>query len=157
VVGHRIPGEESLQVSVYGLPRHSPSKVQALDGLFLAVNRSVLDSIRFDEGTFTGFHLYDLDFTYGAYLQGFRLGVCEDIAIIHASTGHFQSSSWQRYAASFLAKYRESLGTFQESSDGALPNFHFVVPDEAAFVRAVGLFCDPPRTRFTEIEIHDSE
>ena len=38
--------------------------VQALDGLFMAARRSVIERVSFDPVTFDGFHGYDLDFSY---------------------------------------------------------------------------------------------
>ena len=52
------------------------SNIQALDGCFLACRREVVATVGFDSSTFDGFHLYDLDFTFHAYLLGYRLAVC---------------------------------------------------------------------------------
>jgi hypothetical protein len=100
---------DRVTTTIYDLPGGHRAPIQALDGLFLAVNRSVLDSIRFDEETFTGFHLYDLDFTYGAYLQGFRLDICSDMGIIHASSGDYGGQEWPVFAAAFKQKYAGRL------------------------------------------------
>lgn len=78
--------------------------MQALDGVFLALRGSAARSLRFDERIFDGFHFYDLDFTYGAHLAGYRLGVSTDILLLHASEGRFEED-WKRYAQRFLEKY----------------------------------------------------
>ena len=87
----------SLRIGIVG-------GMQALDGVFLAMNRRVARGLRFDAATFDGFHFYDLDFTYRAALAGFRLAVSTEIQLLHASEGDF-GASWQRYAERFLAKY----------------------------------------------------
>jgi GT2 family glycosyltransferase len=83
-------------------------RIQALDGFFIAANRRVIQTVRFDEKTFDGFHAYDADFTFSAYLSGFRLAVCKDILIAHQSRGNFDEA-FHKYNAHFLEKYRGRL------------------------------------------------
>jgi hypothetical protein len=80
----------------------------ALDGLFFAVRREVLDQLCFDEKTFDGFHLYDLDFTFSAYLANFRLRVANDIHILHGSGGR-TDAAWQHYVQRFVVKHAKHL------------------------------------------------
>jgi len=82
--------------------------VQALDGFFIAVKREVLDHVQFDEVNFDGFHVYDTDFTFAAYLSGYKLAVCKDILIAHRSGGNY-GAEYQIYGARFADKYRERL------------------------------------------------
>jgi len=82
--------------------------IQALDGFFIAANRHVAESVRFDEETFDGFHVYDTDFTYTAFLRGFKLGVCKDILVAHQSGGDFKNA-YQAYGDRFQDKYRNHL------------------------------------------------
>ena len=79
--------------------------VQAVDGLFIAAKREVCAAIPFSADTFDGFHLYDLDFSYRAFLAGFRIAIAWDIPIIHASSGRLDAA-WQKYAQRFAAKFR---------------------------------------------------
>ena len=78
--------------------------IQALDGVFIATHRRVWEAIKYDEAEFDGFHLYDVDFTYRAYLAGLRLMVPMDLLLVHFSDGTY-SPTWQRYANRFLAKF----------------------------------------------------
>ncbi len=89
--------------------------IQALDGFFIAINRRVTETIRFDEKTFDGFHVYDTDFTYSTYLAGFKLAVCKDLLIAHQSRGKFDDV-YQEYGARFMNKYRAHLPV-QETID----------------------------------------
>jgi hypothetical protein len=82
--------------------------IQAMDGFFLAANRYVVDSVRFDEKTFDGFHGYDADFTYAAFLCGYELAVCKDVLIAHKSGGDFEGSH-KIYAEKFYEKYKDRL------------------------------------------------
>ena len=77
---------------------------QLLDGLFLAARRSLFERISFDEITFDGFHLYDLDFSYRTWLSGARTAICRDIAIHHQSRGEFKAE-YKRYAERFRRKF----------------------------------------------------
>jgi GT2 family glycosyltransferase len=78
--------------------------IQALDGVFIATHRRVWEKIKYDEAEFDGFHLYDVDFTYRAYLAGLRLMVPMDLLLVHFSDGTY-SPTWQHYANRFLAKF----------------------------------------------------
>ncbi len=98
-----------------GFDRAVVEGIQALDGLFLAANRRVLDAVRFDEATFDGFHLYDIDFTYAAHLAGFRVAVFKDILIVHQSYGNF-GDDWTPYADKFMRKYQGRLPNFAPAS-----------------------------------------
>jgi len=89
--------------------------IQALDGFFIATKRHVVNSVRFDEKTFDGFHLYDTDFSYAAFLRGFELAVCKDILIAHQSGGNF-GDVYKTYADRFREKYKDSLS--ENTEDG---------------------------------------
>lgn len=82
--------------------------IKMLDGLFFAVRRSVVQKVLFDDRTFDGFHGYDVDFTFSAFLAGFRLAVCNDIAVIHSSGGSFDES-YQKYKQRFANKHQATL------------------------------------------------
>ena len=90
--------------------------VQALDGVFFAANRRVVESVRFDEETFDGFHGYDTDFTFAAFLHGFEVAVCKDILIAHKkSAGDFEGI-YKTYASRFWEKYKDRLS--EKAGDG---------------------------------------
>jgi len=107
-VGSRISNPGRLMVTVYGAHSTAAVEVQAIDGVFLAVRREVLERIGFDEQTFDGWHLYDLDFTFSAHLAGFRAAVCQDVCLVHNSMGDY-STDWKRYMQRFEDKHRGRL------------------------------------------------
>lgn len=82
--------------------------IQMLDGLFFAVRRTVVRKVLFDEHNFDGFHGYDADFTYSAFLAGFSLAVCNDIAVIHYSHSSFDAV-FQQYNQRFVAKHATTI------------------------------------------------
>ncbi|GHT96486.1 hypothetical protein AGMMS49545_21570 [Betaproteobacteria bacterium] len=100
---------ESLALSVYGVSEWPVSRdIQAIDGLLMIATRTVVLATGFDAATFDGFHHYDLDFSFSAYLAGAKLGVCCDIPIIHASAGSY-NDQWRQSNERFLQKYMEKL------------------------------------------------
>lgn len=107
-VAHWIPQTGEYAIAVYDNSAPVIENIQALDGCFYAVNRNVTQQIKYDEKTFDGFHHYDLDFTFSAYLANFRLAVCNDIALVHHSMGKFDAT-WEEYQRRFLKKYEAVL------------------------------------------------
>jgi Glycosyltransferase like family len=107
-IAHVNAAENCFDVYIFGTPTRAVSGIQALDGIFLATTRRVLEAVSFDEQTFTDFHLYDLDFSFTAYLRGFRLGVCNDLPLIHTSPGHY-GDEWGRQAMRFYEKYKAHM------------------------------------------------
>ena len=100
------------RVLICAVPTRAVPRIQALDGLFFAVRREVLDRVRFDADTFDGFHCYDIDFTFSAYLAGFALAVACDLPVLHFSQGSFDQK-WEHYAKRFLEKHGTRLSPFR--------------------------------------------
>jgi len=90
--------------------------IQAFDGLFFATRASVARSLRFDAETFDHFHLYDLDFSYRAWIAGLRLAVCRDLVLIHHSHGNYDDR-WNEYRARFERKFAGRLDTAMPRRD----------------------------------------
>ena len=132
-------GVGQFVVKCFGGGDLSVPNVQALDGCFLACRREVAESIGFDAITFDGFHLYDVDFTFGAYLKGFRLAVCRDLALIHASMGTNADGAWAEYQKRFEAKYR---GRLSDGSRGHVRELRARLPREK-----LAWFCEPKELR----------
>ena len=62
-------------------------EVVCLDGLFMCFRRSLFDTIRFDDNTFSGFHCYDSDICMQVLSMGYSVNVTFDIDIEHRSNG----------------------------------------------------------------------
>lgn len=103
---HQSGRESRCVLTVYS-PEKEDAEVVVADGLFLAIRRSVLDSVRFDEQTFDAFHFYDLDICMQVR-RTHRVVVTSDIMVKHFSGGSFDQS-WREYGRRFVEKYRESL------------------------------------------------
>jgi GT2 family glycosyltransferase len=100
--------ERCYDVCIWCAPARAVTGIQALDGVFLAATRRLVEAVSFDEQIFQGFHLYDLDFSFTAHLLGFRLAVCNDLLLIHESWGSFDDE-WRRQAQLFRDKYRHYM------------------------------------------------
>jgi GT2 family glycosyltransferase len=100
--------QQGFVVRIFGAPARCVGGIRAMDGLFIAARRDVVEKIPFDSQTFDGFHHYDLDFSFAAHLAGFRLGIANDIHVIHKSWGS-QDQDWQTYLRRFDQKYAGRL------------------------------------------------
>lgn len=84
-----------------------PHRVVAIDGVFMALNRKAMETIRFDEDCPSKFHFYDLDASIDFHLSGGKVGV-GDILITHESPGLREfSDEWKTGERYFLNKYIE--------------------------------------------------
>lgn len=81
---------------------------QALDGVFMATRADVARALRFDDATFDHFHLYDLDFSFRAFLAGYRLAVCRDLVLVHYSQGTYDAK-WDEHRLRFERKFAGQL------------------------------------------------
>jgi len=107
---HRI--ENGYRVCIYGAHRAAIGGIHAMDGLFLAFRREVIEKVGWDAETFDGFHHYDVDCTFRAFQMGYKLAVVSDLPIYHASEGSYDEN-WQRYAHIFMQKHAAKLGKRQ--------------------------------------------
>lgn len=97
-----------FKVDIYSASCRVFEKIEALDGLFIAARRDAALKIGFDETTFDGFHLYDMDFTFRAHRAGLKLGVVCDIHALHHSLGQYDER-WAVYAERFHHKHGAQL------------------------------------------------
>jgi GT2 family glycosyltransferase len=107
-LGHYHPEHNIFEAAIFAAPARHIGNMQALDGVFLACRRKVVEAIPFDEQTFTHFHHYDLDFTYRAYLAGFKLAVCCDLDLIHFSNGTW-GEAWKSSGLRFMQKHAATI------------------------------------------------
>jgi hypothetical protein len=83
-----------------------PHKVVMIDGVFMALNRKVMENMRFDEDCPSPYHFYDLIFSLDCHLNGYKVGV-GDILITHESPGLREfTEDWKNGESYFLDKYK---------------------------------------------------
>lgn len=84
-----------------------PQRVVMIDGVFMALNRKCMETMRFDESNPAGFHFYDLSYSLDCHLAGLKVGV-GDILITHASPGLREfTDEWKMGDKWFLDKYKD--------------------------------------------------
>jgi hypothetical protein len=126
-VTHKAPTDPSYELALTSMRGPRIDQAQGLDGVFIAAKRKWVERIGFDTGQIPGFHLYDLDFSYRAYLAGARLTIACDLALIHQSRGNFDSG-WNEAQAAFAAKFPELTAQAGEYRHW----YHVSLPDEAS-------------------------
>ena len=77
-----------------------------IDGLFISINKSKIKKT-FNE-TFSGFHFYDLSFSFENHLDGVKVGVITNIRVTHKSIG-MTNQSWEDNRTKFVNTYKEFL------------------------------------------------
>lgn len=83
-----------------------PHKAVMIDGVFMALNRKAMETMRFDEDCPSKFHFYDLIASLDFHLKGGRVGV-GDILITHESPGLREfTEEWKNGENYFLDKYK---------------------------------------------------
>ena len=107
-IGSQIHQPGKLVVTAYQVRGATVPGAQALDGAFLALRREVFERVQFDEQTFDGWHLYDLDFVFSAHLAGLRTAICNDLCLIHNSIGAY-AKEWEHYVQRFVEKHGARL------------------------------------------------
>ncbi len=109
----QVHANGTAALHVHDAPQPAIDNIQAIDGVFMAMRRSVLDKVTFDQATFDGFHHYDLDFCLSAIQAGFRIGVACDINLLHLSGGSY-GPDWEKYANRFRQKWAGHIGPISE-------------------------------------------
>ncbi len=101
---HKSEREREYEFSVLSLRGPRINGAQGLDGVFIAGHRDWIERVGFDKERFTGFHFYDLDFSYRAHLAGARVTIASDLGLIHSSRGPL-SESWSLAQHAFANKF----------------------------------------------------
>lgn len=105
--GHIIlVADAAHDFEVYLAPDANVSSVVVLDGVFIAVRRSIAAALQFDEATFPAFDFYDADFSMRVAMEHEVL-VDPRIVLKHFSTRPFSTGYF--YHPTFQAKYASKL------------------------------------------------
>lgn len=83
-------------------------EVCLLDGVFFCARKEIFNTISFDEKTFKGFHVYDIDICLQAKQMGLKNYVIFDVLIEHFSHG-FRSKEWVSNLLLLEMKWRKHL------------------------------------------------
>jgi tetratricopeptide (TPR) repeat protein len=139
LVAHHFHDSGKYRVLVLDGAAGSTGGLVALDGMFIATRRDVLDRVEFDAETFDGFHLYDLDFTFACHRAGFDVAAANDINMIHYNyaEGAGYRAELERYQRKFAQKYQGELEVGEPGQVKFIPAV-FETPEQvAAFCAAL--------------------
>jgi hypothetical protein len=110
-VGHKLGVEMISQPGVIAYNHHYskygpyPHRAVMIDGVFMALNRKAMETMRFDESNPSPFHFYDCESSLNFHINGGRVGV-GDILITHESPGLREfTEDWKNGESWFLNKY----------------------------------------------------
>jgi len=82
-----------------------PHQCILIDGVFMAMNKKVMEKMRFDEYNPAKYHFYDCLFSCDCHKAGFKVGV-GDIMITHESPGLREfTEDWKAGEKYFISKY----------------------------------------------------
>lgn len=107
-IKHQIGKEIKCEISKFFKTEKQYLSAIILDGLWLCARKSSINSIRFDDISYSGFHLYDSDICMQILKQGLDVRIVYDIAIIHFSQG-CQDQKWVENSFIFYKKWKGSL------------------------------------------------
>lgn len=83
--------------------------VVTVDGVCMFMRRDVFEKVGgFDQQTFTGFHLYDLDISTAAVVAGFTNYTCHSVRFIHFSLGDY-NIQWYEHSRIYHRKWDDVL------------------------------------------------
>ncbi|TFF33704.1 glycosyltransferase [Mucilaginibacter psychrotolerans] len=83
------------------------AKVACVDGVWLTTTKTIASAIKFDQDTFKGFHVYDVDFSMSV-AQSYTVAVTFEILIKHLSEGRYDQA-WMADNLKFSEKWHSKL------------------------------------------------
>jgi len=106
IVKHSKDGK--TWTSKYSSKFDVPIETCCVDGVFFACHKERITNT-FDE-EFKGFHFYDVDFSFGNYVGGTKVGVTFSVELTHKSIG-MTNDEWEKNRRQFTEKYTFKPGT----------------------------------------------
>ncbi|HJB74007.1 MAG TPA: glycosyltransferase family protein [Candidatus Barnesiella merdigallinarum] len=111
----------SIKYCIANPDKVSASPVIVLDGMCLFMRKEVWAETRFDEATFQGFHLYDLDISM-AVGQKYVNYVTNDVLLEHFSEGSY-NQPWLDDTVRFHRKWADRLPFYLEKTNSRVSYF----------------------------------
>lgn len=111
----------SIKFFIANPDKVSASPVIVLDGMCLFMRKEVWAETRFDEATFQGFHLYDLDISM-AVGQKYVNYVTNDVLLEHFSEGSY-NQPWLDDTVRFHRKWADRLPFYLEKPNSRVSYF----------------------------------
>lgn len=105
---HTINGNSHLDKSLYDCKSATSISSVLVDGLWFCIPKALFRLIRFDEGTYDGFHFYDYDICMQIFTLKYTNLIITNILIEHFSSGK-RETSWLKNCFSFYYKWKKYL------------------------------------------------
>lgn len=93
-----------------------PCPVVVFDGLWFCIRRECFNRISFDERTYNGFHMYDLDISMQLNLAGYKIFNIPGVEIFHIAGQATDKRFWEA-AFKFYHKFKNHLPRFSEGTN----------------------------------------
>lgn len=90
-------GEYKSFLDKSSLYKSTPTKVVAVDGLWMCIPRKLFNNVRWDIDMFRGFHGYDIDMSLQVWKVGFEVHIIWDVLIEHKSLGNVEQTFYDTY------------------------------------------------------------
>jgi len=107
-IHHKIEGKTYVESYRYTDNHDSSLKAVIVDGLWMCTSKKVMERIRFDEITFSGFHCYDSDISLQILKLNYEVRIVFDIDIEHFSLG-IRNKVWLENLFIFFKKWENEL------------------------------------------------
>lgn len=105
---HSSNSSAPAQLDNYFPENEIARNVVALDGVWFCIRKEIFNRIRFDETSFHGFHLYDIDISLQVHEAGYQLLCVKDILIQHFSKGSL-NDQWVSMMLALNKKWKNKL------------------------------------------------
>lgn len=105
------PSFIKINLTQNGIHYHDFDKecpIVAFDGLWFCIRRKCFEQIHFDEKTYHGFHMYDMDISMQLATTGYKLCTIPDVNICHKGSQTWDLRFWQN-ALLFYHKWHDYL------------------------------------------------
>ena len=100
------------------------SEVVAVDGMWFCIQKSMFQTISFDEQTYQGFHWYDMDICMQILNIGKKISIIRTIEIIH-----------ENHNPQINLSFIENMELFYTKWNRYLPIYRSVTPSEIEFLK----------------------
>jgi cephalosporin hydroxylase len=132
-----------------------------LDGIFLAMTRKVFDDIGGFDEDYPGWHFYDIDISFRAYMKGYR-NFTFPLKVTHDRTKakKVNPKEWREHERIFMSKWGDKLPkTLQSTTDKKIEETEAkpaeVIPAEKEAKVVVAQLNETPETQYSMLKHSD--
>ena len=97
IQGYSENGVYKTRHDYWANSRNNPTRVVAVDGLWMCIPRKMFEEIRWDDINLNGFHGYDIDMSLQIWKASYEVHIVWDVLIEHKSPGVVDVSFYDSY------------------------------------------------------------